>query len=190
MAAFWDERRLAVAHECPVDVLEEGVHFDFLCTSLGTQPPGGIPYQQLADDVLHTNQPSKGKPGQAYRPLHPGDLQKPYLSSTGAQTAGMRLLQAVSSVELDGSQAAAAVDLWCAGRVCNYAEAHLTLWTDHGLGGKHERALEDVFEGAVPFASPAAPERRVTSTSLLNLQLRLLPSCLAGDGLAATASSP
>ena len=114
-----------MAHECPIDVLEEGVHFDFLSTSLGTQPPGRIPYQQLADDVLHRNRDSKIKPGQEYRPLDSGDLQQvsalhqhhrsrnsrhaatassgvqPCLSITGAQTAGMRLLQAVTSVELD-----------------------------------------------------------------------------------------
>ena len=88
-------------HECPIDVLEKGVHFDFLCTSLGTQPPGGIPYQQLADDVLHRQRDSKENPGQQHRSLHPGDLPKVFSpASASAHTAGMRLLQAVTSVVL------------------------------------------------------------------------------------------
>ena len=86
-----------MAHECPVDVLEEGVHFDFLSTSLGTQPPGRIPYQQLADDVLHRNRDSEIKPGQEYRPLHSGTCNKcqPCISIIGPEIAGMQLLQAV-----------------------------------------------------------------------------------------------
>ena len=81
-----------MAHECPIDVLEEGVHFDFLCTSLGTQPPGRIPHQQLAYNVLHRKGDSEGIAGPGIQAMLSRGLAKsvqPCLSSTDTQTAGI-----------------------------------------------------------------------------------------------------